>query len=119
MKYYIIIGFILASGINLQAQQVKLESCNSISTQQDFAFADTNSKKNNNFDSSRTINSDSTKMGKNNQKCRMKDKFIDNDGDGINDNRCFEKGSGCSNELNCKGMGLGLKKRKGKLGGRT
>lgn len=33
--------------------------------------------------------------------CRMKDTFVDKDGDGINDNRCS-------------GMGLGHKKQKGK-----
>ena len=35
-------------------------------------------------------------------KCRMKDKFIDKDGDGINDNRCSGMGLGCG-----KGKGKG------------
>lgn len=52
------------------------------------------------------INSDSTTNNKDNKR-RMRNKFIDQDGDGINDNRC--NGLGPNN-----GKGMGKRKRMGK-----
>lgn len=53
-----------------------------------------------------TINSDST-ANRGNNKRRMRNKFIDHDGDGINDNRCNGLGPNS-------GKGMGKRKRMGK-----
>lgn len=52
------------------------------------------------------INADSS-TNQGNNKRRMRNKFIDQDGDGINDNRCNGLGPNC-------GKGMGKRKRMGK-----
>jgi hypothetical protein len=99
-KIIIVFGLLLAMVISIDAQTAKKSKNSSkksdvgkLSSDSSQSLAISNDSCRKNDDSCR-----GKQWGKRNGMCRMKDKFIDKDGDGINDNRC-------------KGLGLGWKKR--------
>ena len=98
-KLLLIIAFFAIAEISAIAQE-KTGTKAQVSTQE---FGKRDGKGKQKGKNARLNQSDTTSMNCLNAKgeCRMKDKFIDADGDGINDNRC-------------NGMGLGLKKGQGK-----
>jgi phosphorylcholine metabolism protein LicD len=104
MKSIVIIYlFILISSVSIDAQQInkKINSKNKATK----LLVDSSKKSLISLDTCINNSKDSCKFKKNKGQCRMKDTFIDKDGDGINDNRC-------------NGMGLGCKKRNRNCGGK-
>ena len=104
MKCIVIIFlFILISSFSIDAQQIKNKT--NTKTKATKLLADTSKKSLISIDTCNNKCKDSCKFKKNKGQCRMKDTFIDKDGDGLNDNRC-------------NGMGLGCKKRNRNCGGK-
>lgn len=99
----IIIVLILLSNFSIEAQQSK-KYANS-KNKANKSLVDTTKNSTTNLDSCNIVNKDSCINPNSKDKCRMKDNFIDKDGDGINDNRC-------------NGMGFGRQKRMGNCGKR-
>jgi hypothetical protein len=97
----IILVFILISSLSIEAQQIKKNS----NSKAKKVLVDSTKKSLISSDSSCNKMKNSCNKQNGNGQCRMKDKFIDNDSDGINDNRC-------------KGMGIGCQKRKRNCGGK-
>jgi hypothetical protein len=104
MKTIIIIfAFILFTNFSIEAQQSKKKSNSKKKAHK--TLIDTTKRNISCSDSCINKYKDSCNYQKKNGQCRMKDTFIDKDGDGINDNRC-------------NGMGLGCQKRKRNCGGK-
>ncbi len=98
-KIIILFGLLLVMIISIDAQTAK-KSKNSLK-KTDVVKLSSDSSQSLAISNDSCSNNDSCRgkqWGKRNGMCRMKDTFIDKDGDGINDNRC-------------KGMGLGWKKK--------
>jgi hypothetical protein len=105
MKTYIyIIILMLLLSFNLEAQQNKTKKHYQSRSRISKTIVDSSKIVTKSSDC-KYLKSDSCNMQRNKGQCRMKDQFIDKDGDGINDNRC-------------KGMGLGCKKRNLNCGGK-
>jgi hypothetical protein len=99
----IIVAIMLFLHLSIEAQQINNKS--NAKTKASKLLADTSKKSLTSIDTCINKCKDSCKFKKNKGQCRMKDTFIDKDGDGLNDNRC-------------NGMGLGCQKRKRNCGGK-
>jgi hypothetical protein len=98
MKYLL---FILSLSGILSISSIAQTNVNNIvpTKNNDFTYADTTKKQQANKTADKSVKADSCKG-----KCRNNDCFIDNDNDGMNDNRCKGMGSGCKNKYRkCKG----------------
>lgn len=100
-RIVIILVIILISSFSIEAQQINKKNAK-VKTKN--LFQDSTKVQSTSSDSCCNNKNESCKNQKGNGQCRLKDKFIDKDGDGINDNRR-------------KGMGLGCQKRKRNCGG--
>lgn len=96
----IIFSLILSTSLEAQKKSSKINS----KPKSKKALVDTSKVSVKNIDTCSNPNNKDCKKMNGDGKCRMKDQFIDKDGDGINDNRCSGMGFGCGKgKGNCYG----------------